>query len=163
MVGNLRAKPLDAGSGRFVVEGNPPFLSGYPVGTSKHVPYTANAAKLIFGDWNQLLIGLWSALLDGLGSANKSRSLIGPDPRKDEMLRFALGQITSSERSLGRRCQGSTKLLKKTSPLLISIRNALLLSSTLLIIPEPLPEPDSVIGEFTSQLKSSPRCSILYM
>ena len=98
MVGNLRAKPLDAGSGRFVVEGNPPFLSGYPVGTSKHVPYTANAAKLIFGDWNQLLIGLWSALLDGLGSANKSRSLIGPDPRKDEMLRFALGQITVLDR-----------------------------------------------------------------
>jgi HK97 family phage major capsid protein len=62
MISGLRTTLLDAGSGRFVIEGNPASAAGYPIANSKLVPYAANASNLFFGNWQDLLIGLWSGV-----------------------------------------------------------------------------------------------------
>jgi HK97 family phage major capsid protein len=62
MIANLRVENMDSGSGRFVVEGNPPMAASYRIATSTLVPYATGASNLVFGNWQDLLIGLWSGV-----------------------------------------------------------------------------------------------------
>ena len=54
--GGLKVTPKDAGSGRFLMEGNE--ANGYPVAVRNGL----TAKRIIFGNWSDLLIGMWGIL-----------------------------------------------------------------------------------------------------
>lgn len=54
--GGLKTTPIDAGSGRFLLEGTE--ANGYTVNKSHQLP----AQRITFGNWSDLLIALWGTL-----------------------------------------------------------------------------------------------------
>lgn len=56
----LMGSPIDAGSGRFLLENN--LVNGEKVVTSSLVPSLTGNRPVIYGDWKQLFIGEWGSL-----------------------------------------------------------------------------------------------------
>jgi HK97 family phage major capsid protein len=68
IAGGLKTSPLDAGSGRFILEQGQ--ANGYSVVKSNQIA----AKRIAFGDWTNLLIAMWGALDMRTDTSTKAKS-----------------------------------------------------------------------------------------
>ena len=76
VVGNMMLRALDAGSGRFLIDPvNPTNLLGFGYQETNAI----TAARILFGNWNEVLIAMWGVLdlmPDPYGAANAGALII---------------------------------------------------------------------------------------
>lgn len=73
VVGNMKVRTLDAGSGRFLMENG--MVNGYPVVVSNELA----ANRIIFGDFSQVMIAMWGVLdlrPDPYGAADQDALIV---------------------------------------------------------------------------------------